>query len=237
MVALILAAGAGTRLMPLTRETPKCLIDVAGRVLLDREIEILLDRGVDNIMIATGFGHEQVRRHVERTWSEENIQLVFNEKYASTNYIYSMWLAGQVISDDVILLHGDLVFDSEMLARLLDSEQSNGVLVRRTGELPDKDFKAVVAGDRVKHISVSADGADARFCAPFYKLSRGAFAAWRDRITVFVESGRTGCYAEEALNEILDDVFLSAIYYDDEFCMEIDTLDDLKIAGEYLAAE
>ena len=237
MVALILAAGAGTRLMPLTRETPKCLIDVAGRVLLDREIDILLDRGVDDIMIATGYRHEQVRQHVEGAWPEENIQLVFNEKYASTNYIYSMWLAGRIISDDVLLLHGDLVFDSEMLARLLDSEQSNGVLVRRAGELPEKDFKAVVAGDRVGHISVSAGGDDARFCAPFYKLSRGTFAAWRDRITAFVESGRTGCYAEEALNEILDDVFLSAIYYDDEFCMEIDTLDDLKIAGEYLAAD
>ena len=235
MVALILAAGAGTRLMPLTRETPKCLIDVAGKVLLDREIEVLLDRGLDDIVIATGFGHEKVRRHAERTWPEGNVQLAFNDKYASTNYIYSMWLAGKVISDDVLLLHGDLVFDSALLDRLLDSEHANGVLVRRTGELPEKDFKAVVAGDRVKRISVAADGADARFCAPFYKLSRGAFAAWCDRMTAFVESGRTACYAEEALNEILDDVFLSAVYYDDEFCMEIDTLDDLKIADEYLA--
>ncbi|MBC8373130.1 MAG: phosphocholine cytidylyltransferase family protein [Planctomycetes bacterium] len=237
MVALILAAGAGTRLMPLTRQTPKCLIDVAGKALLDREIDILLGRGVDNIMIATGFGHEKVRRHVERTWSEGNIQLVFNEKYASTNYIYSMWLAGRVISDDVLLLHGDLVFDPSLLDKLLDGASENGVLVRRTGELPEKDFKAIVNEDRVKRISVDADGADARFCAPFYKLSRGAFVAWCDRMTDFIENGRTGCYAEEALNKILDDVFLPPIYYDDEFCMEIDTLDDLKIAGEYLAAD
>ena len=235
MVALILAAGAGTRLMPLTQKTPKCLIDVAGKVLLDREIDILLERGLNDIVIATGFGHDKVRQHAERTWPQGNVQLAFNDKYASTNYIYSMWLAGKIINDDVILLHGDLVFDPVLLDKLLDSTRDNGVLVRRTGELPEKDFKAIVSGDRVKHISVAADGEDARFCAPFYKLSQDAFAAWCDRMTAFVESGRTDCYAEDALNEILDEVFLPPVYYDDEFCMEIDTLDDLKIANRYFA--
>ena len=234
MVALILAAGAGTRLMPLTRETPKCLVEVAGRVLLDTEISALLDRGVNNIAIATGYGHEKIREHIERTWPQQNIQLVFNDKYASTNYIYSMWLTRRIINDDVLLLHGDLVFDSATLVKLLDSEHANGVLIRRTGALPEKDFKAIIRDNRIRRISVSADGPDARFCAPFYKLSQGAFTTWLDQITAFVEKGQTDCYAEAALNEILDDgVFLSPIYYDDEFCMEIDTLDDLKIASEY----
>lgn len=235
MIALILAAGTGTRLMPLTRETPKCLIDVAGKALLDREIEILRARGLNDIVIATGFAHDKIRRHADRAWPGGNVQLTFNDRHASTNYIYSMWLAGKIISDDVILLHGDLVFDPVVLDKLLDSPGDNGVLVRRSGQLPEKDFKAIVSGDRVSSISVSADGENARFCAPFYKLSRDAFAAWRDRITAFVENGQTGCYAEDALNEILDEVFLPPVYYDDEFCMEIDTLDDLEIANRHLA--
>jgi len=219
--------------MPLTENIPKCLLEINGKTILDIEIENLVSCFINSFIITTGFQHEKIERYIEDQYQDLDFELVFNDRYDSTNYIYSLWLAKDLIDDDIILLHGDLVFELDLLKRLLADRSGNAVLVNSTMRGPQKDFKAVVRDNMVREISVNASGENTFFCAPMYKFSREGFLRWFIEIEAFITRGEVECYAEDALNRITEEIELKPIYYGNEFCMEIDTPEDLRIAKEY----
>jgi phosphoenolpyruvate phosphomutase len=230
MKALILAAGRGTRLMPLTRNIPKSLLRIDSRTIIDIELEALKDAGVREVILTTGHEEEKLQEHLAQYSKTFEFAFVQNELFDSTNYIYSMWLARDLIDDDMLLFHGDLLFDKSLLMRLVESGSENGVLINKTILAPEKDFKAVVNGDVVSEIGVHLRGEKAWFCAPMYKFSLDALKRWLEEIDGFVASGNVRCYAEDALNKILGGLELRALFYEEEFCMEIDTIEDLNLA-------
>ncbi len=231
MKGIILASGIGRRLQPLTNDMPKALVEVGGKAIIDYQVECLARHGVRDIVVTTGHLREKLEAHVKANRSV-SVQFVHNPDYVATNYIYTLWLTRGLINDDVILSHGDLIFESAIVSRLLGAT-GNRVLVNRCVASPEKDFKAIIKNDRVTGIGVNLHGPDAFFCAPVYRFSKRDFLRWLDRIGDFVRRGRTGCYAEDALNEISDEVLLRPLYAE-EFCMEIDTLADLERAREWV---
>ena len=235
MKAVILASGIGSRLMPLTKEVPKCLLTINSKTILESELEMLTSCGIDKVIITTGHLHSKVEDHLSNHYAGLAVTLVENKQYASTNYIYSLWLAKDFIDEDIILLHGDMVFDTLLLEKLIQSSFDNGVLVNEEVPPPEKDFKALVDGKLVKKIGVEVTGRNAFFCAPVYKVSLNAFSKWMAEIDRFVAQGNSTCYAEDALNNLLGDIELRAMFYGKEFCMEIDTIQDLATAREYYA--
>jgi len=234
MKAIILASGVGRRLRPLTDRNPKSLLRVGGRALIDYQLEALVKHGICDIVITTGHLGKKLEEYVRKT-SVVPVQFVYNPEYERTNYIYSLWLTKGLVDDDIILLHGDLIFDSVLIKKLLDA-QGNRVLVNRHMLSPEKDFKALIKRGRVVRIGVNLSGPGTFFCAPLYRFSKADFLLWLDKIDDFVRQGKVGCYAEDAFNEISDDVFLGPLYFK-EFCMEIDTKADLEKTRRYLQRE
>lgn len=234
MKAIILASGVGKRLRPLTERNPKSLLRVGGRTIIDYQLEALAKHGICDIVITTGHLGKKLEEYVRNT-DVASVQFVHNPEYESTNYIYSLWLTKGLVDDDIILLHGDLIFDSVLIQKLLDA-QGNRVLVNRYVLSPEKDFKALIKRGRVSRIGVNLSGPGTFFCAPMYKFSKADFLLWLDKIEDFVRQGKVDCYAEDALNEISDDVLLSPLYFK-EFCMEIDTRADLEKTRRYLQSE
>jgi phosphoenolpyruvate phosphomutase len=234
MKAIILASGVGSRLRPLTDRYPKSLLRVGGRTVIDYQLEALAKHGVCDIVITTGHLGKKLEEYVRNT-SVVPVQFVHNPKYESTNYIYSLWLTKGLVDDDIILLHGDLIFDSVLIKKLLDA-RGNRVLVNRHMLSPEKDFKALIKRGRVVRIGVNLSGPGTSFCAPMYKFSKADFLLWLHKIEDFVMRGKVDCYAEDALNEISDDVLLGPLYFK-EFCMEIDTKADLEKTRRYLKSE
>jgi len=234
MKAIILASGVGRRLRPLTDRNPKSLLRVGGRALIDYQLEALAKHGICDIVITTGHLGKKLEEYVRKT-SVVPVQFVYNPEYERTNYIYSLWLTKGLVDDDIILLHGDLIFDSVLIKKLLDA-QGNRVLVNRHMLSPEKDFKALIKRGRVVRIGVNLSGPGTFFCAPLYRFSKADFLLWLDKIDDFVRQGKVGCYAEDAFNEISDDVFLGPLYFK-EFCMEIDTKADLEKTRRYLQRE
>lgn len=232
MKAIILAAGAGTRLRPATNDIPKVLVEVGGISILDHQLSALLKHGIDQVIITTGPFREKLEKHVKRN-SRVSAQFVHNPIYDSTNNIYSLWLARDLIADDVLLLHGDLLFDDVLVSRLVETA-GDSVLVNRTIEPPEKDFKALVQNDRIVTIGVDIQGAEAYFCAPMYRFSRDTMRLWLREIDAFIRRGEVECYAETALNEISGRIHLRPLYFD-EFCMEVDTIEDLERARRIMA--
>ena len=234
MKALVLNSGTGERLRPLTEDKPKALIEIGDKSLLGYQIDNLIGCNIRDIIITTGHFEDKIKIHINKKYPYISVSYVKNPKYNTTNYIYSMWLSKELIDDDIILLHGDLLFDKKLLDKLISEKYTNCVLVNREIKPPIKDFKAVIDNNRVVKIGVDFLGENAFFSAPLYKFTKSDFLYWLDEIEKFIEKGNTKSYAEDVFNKISDKIVLRPLYFDGLLCMEIDTKEDLEIAKNLL---
>ena len=233
MKALILASGKGKRLYPVTKDIPKPLVRIRNSAILGIQLDNLIGCGIKDVIITTGSFEAKIKEYVKERYSNLNVSYVHNPRYNSTNYIYSMWLTREFIDDDIILLHGDLLFEKKLLERIID-EKGNRVLVNKKIEVPEKDFKAVIENDRVIKIGIEFIGKNAFACLPMYKFSKDDFLFWLNECEAHIEKGDVNIYAENVFNNISDELLLYPLYFNDELCMEIDTKEELEIVEKLL---
>lgn len=233
MKAIILNSGIGIRMSPFTDKTPKCLAKLNGETILGHEIECLLAYGIKNIIITVGPFEEKIKKFIRTNFQKLNVTYIKNQYYKTTNYIYSMWLTRSLIDDDILLLHGDMVFWEKILGNLLNGKYNNCVLVNKQIKPPEKDFKGEIVNNCIKRIGVNVSGENAFFLAPVYKFSKDDFKLWLNEIEKFVQEGKTNVYAEEAFNNISSIIKLHPVYFSNKLCMEIDNFDDLEIARKF----
>lgn len=231
MKAMILNSGVARRLKPLTNDLPKCLLKVNGRTILERQIEKLIFCNVKKFIITTGPMEEKIKAHVLEIFPSIDIIYINNQKFDSTNYIYSMWLAREEIDDDIILLHGDLIFERSVVQKIVNQQQ-NSVIVDRAAPLPEKDFKGLIQNGKITKIGIDIFGKDAVFLLPLYFWKHEDFKRWMDEIGKFVKENQTSCYAENAFNVMQNQIDLYPLDINAKFCMEIDTMADLVIARQ-----
>jgi histidinol-phosphate/aromatic aminotransferase/cobyric acid decarboxylase-like protein/choline kinase len=132
MQAIILAAGMGKRLGKYTQDGTKCMVRVNGKSLIERALEALADAGVKRVILVVGYRAEALRAFLAGKFPELEIIYVVNEIYATTNNIYSLWLAREYLSaDDTILLESDLIFQGDLLAKLLADPEPNLAVVSK----------------------------------------------------------------------------------------------------------
>lgn len=148
MKAIILAAGTASRLRPLTSNTPKCLLKVGQRTLLGRSMDALIAAGIHEFVIVTGYLHEQIETFVRQTYGESiSVCFIHNKDFETTNNIYSLWLARpEADGEEVLLLDSDLLYDGEIVKRILQDSHDN-VLTLIRHELGEEEMKVVMAGD------------------------------------------------------------------------------------------
>jgi len=122
MKAVILAAGIGSRLWPLTSSKPKCLIKIAGKPILQHQIDALVSVGLCDIIIVVGYKSHCIREHCKHI-RNANITLINNPDYENTNNMYSLYLAKNAISgESCILVNGDVVFDTDLVKCLINHQ-------------------------------------------------------------------------------------------------------------------
>lgn len=145
MIAVILAAGMASRLRPLTNNTPKCLLDVKGRSLLERSMDALIGCGVNEFVIVTGYLNHMIKDFVAKRYGESiRVNFIHNDVYETTNNIYSLWLAGKAVNGkEFLLLDSDLLYDPQIAKNVLASPSEN-VLTLIRHELGEEEMKVVV---------------------------------------------------------------------------------------------
>lgn len=233
MKALILNSGLGSRMESYTKEHPKCMTELTeGDTILSRQLKILRAKGINEIVITTGYFDEVLMKYCNSLGLKININFVNNPLYDKTNYIYSIYLARKFLNSDLMLLHGDLVFEEEVLDELIQSKESC-MKISSTVALPEKDFKAVLYNGRVTKVGVEFFD-NAVEAQPIYKLKNSDLNIWMDRIIDFCENGKRNCYAEVALNEVTDKCCIMGVDAKDLLCTEIDTPEDLMKVREKL---
>ena len=160
MRGVILAAGKGSRLNGSAGESPKCLVELGGISLIDRQIRLLREAGVDDIVVVVGCQAERVRRACGH-----NITYIENVRYAQTNSLYSLWLARPLLYEGFVVLNCDVVFHPALLNDLLTSRHENALLLgyREASQPPygDEEMKVQVRSGRVVDMSKAMDPAEA----------------------------------------------------------------------------
>ena len=229
MKAILLNSGIGKRMHALTTDKPKCLVPLSSsETIMDRQIRILGNNGITDLIITTGPFAELIEERIKKNYSDFNVKYVHNPQFNSTNYIYSLHLIPPgFLDDDILLLHGDLVFDEILFNLFLSSSSSNSVLVNKMVPQPKKDFKGRIESELVTEIGVDIFDDNCYALMPLYKLSLSFFKQWKQEIDRFIVQNKVQVYAENAFNTISDQLELFPYYYTDELCMEIDTESDL----------
>lgn len=151
MKAIILSAGQGRRLLPLTRSCPKCLLPVDGeRSVLEVQLRVLAECGVTNATVMVGFGAEQVEQLLAtRPLPEIRVKSIYNPFYTTTDNLVTCWLARPEMDQDFLLLNGDTLFGHPVLERLLNAPTAPlTVAINEKSEYDDDDMKVSLNGGR-----------------------------------------------------------------------------------------
>jgi len=122
MKAIILSAGQGRRLLPLTKDIPKCMLPVQGYPMLEWQISSLLRKGIQDITVVVGFQASCVEDHLRKTFDSPKVTTLYNPFYAVSDNLASCWIARCNMDEDFILLNGDTLFEDNILERVLSCE-------------------------------------------------------------------------------------------------------------------
>ena len=226
MKVLILNSGLGSRMGVLTSEHPKCMTELSStQTILSRQLRQIADAGIEEVVITTGYYDGVLVQYCNNLEHPLHLTFVKNPIYDQTNYIYSIYCARKYLDDDIILMHGDLVFENEVFEKVVASENSC-MTVSSTLSLPEKDFKAQIRDGMVMKVGVDIFDR-AMEAQALYKLNRADWQVWLNKICEFCEAGNTKVYAENALNALDGAANIHALDVKNLLCAEIDNPEDL----------
>jgi choline kinase len=236
MIAVILAAGRGTRLAPLTDELPKPLVQVAGKTILQWQVEALSPH-VSHIFVAGGYRFDQLSAYCG---DFENVTLFENKEWETTNNLFSFLSAMSSIdiNEDVLVINGDIVFDEKMASLAINSSPESNIIMSKPGHYIEESMKITVQGERVTSISKATNSEDAyAISLDFYKIAQGTVAPFVEHCKGISERENNKCWFEVGLNSFLADSTFRPM--DANACRwwEVDNHDDLKQANEIFHAE
>ena len=231
MKAVILAAVLGTRMTEITKDKPKALIEIDGKTILEREIEILIKNSIEKTYIVVGYMAEKIKNKFK---NNKKIEFIENKDFATTDNIYSLYLTREKLEgEEFLLLNGDTVFDEKIITKLvskkgynfapidskhydleeLKAKEENGILVEILPKTAPRDLSD---GSTIGIFKFSIEGSNILF----------------DEINELVNTGVKNKWFEHALNNIFKKIEMYKMDVSDLKWIEIDDEEDIKKAKE-----
>jgi len=237
--ALLLAAGTGSRLYPLTHDMPKCLTMVNGAPILDRLVSCLNQQGFKRLVVVTGHLENRIREFLGNRAGNMIIDYIFSPLYETTNNIYSLWMAREIINEPFLLIESDLVFHASLLDDMLYPDRiavsrmqpwMNGstVTINQFNQVDAFQNGAAGPADETRYKTVN-----------IYSLSLSSWHGIAERLDQHISAGRVNDYYETVFAEMVADSCLSLqiVYFDSKPWYEIDTIADLVKAEKLFSAD
>jgi choline kinase len=236
MRAIILAAGVGSRLRPLTDDMPKCLVPVAGRPVLAWQLDALRAAGVAEVTVVAGYRAADVTRFCEAY--NDLVTVVVNSVYDTTNNMFSLRLAlrGHE-TDDTLISNGDVVFDADIARAMVSGDIADAIAVE-PGRYIEESMKVSVDEDgRITALSKAITPAAAfGVSIDFYRFSGHTVETICDTADRIIErDGNANLWTEVAIDAILPDVAIYPLDIAGRRWIEIDNFDDLAEAERLFA--
>ena len=230
--ALLLAAGTGSRLFPLTQNSPKCLTLVSDKSILERLINNLKSKGFKRLVIVTGYEKECIMDYLGEKSGDISIEYIYSPLYKTTNNIYSLWMARNIINEPFVLFESDLVLNSNLLDEMVYPDRMAVALMQPWLN------GTTVSLDRANNVTQFQEGttdsySDIRYkTVNIYSFSLPSWQAIVKRLNQYIEAGHVNCYYEVIFSEMVDNQTLTfkSVSFDHKPWYEIDTIKDLANA-------
>lgn len=240
LTGVILAAGMAKRLRPLTDTKPKCLLKVGERTLLERTVEAMLQAGVAEFVVVTGYRAVMIRDFLTQHFPTLTFHFLDNVDYEHNNNIYSLWMAGQVVRGrDFLLMDSDILCDPAAVVRI-GREPLSALAVNRH-ELGDEEMKVVVdANQNITEISKTCNPADAmgesvgieRITADY------SYALYRELDQMILNEGLIDIFYERAFERLIPQGHtFRVVDTTNYFSYELDTPEDFERAQQLMPKE
>lgn len=228
MKSVILAAGLGSRLSPITNEVPKCMVPVNGIRIIDKQIDNLTKNGINDIAVVAGYKSDILVQHIRNNYPF--VHVIENPDYSATNNMYSLYLSSDFVkNEEFILMNGDVYFDSNVIAGLLLMKGSAIACDKK--QFIEESMKVTVSNGVVNHISKKINESDAfAVSIDVYKISKESGTALFDNIktTIEIENDRNS-WTEVALDQIFNKTTFIPYIIEGRW-FEIDNFEDLSNA-------
>ncbi len=229
--ALLLAAGTGSRLLPLTKKSPKCLTMVNEISILERLINSLNQHGFKRLVVVTGHLEDCIRNYLETRAGNVKIEYVFSPLYKTTNNIYSLWMARKVINEPFLLIESDLVFDPSLLEDMLYPDR---IAIARMQPWLNGSTVTINQSNRVDAFYNTSKGKtrDRYKTVNIYSLSQASWYRVIQELDLYIMAGRVNDYYEAVFQQMVaeEKLSLQAVFFDHKPWYEIDTMEDLASA-------
>ena len=242
MIGVILAAGMAKRLRPLTDERPKCLLEVGGKTLLQRTVDAMIQAGVSEFVVVTGYRTDMIRDFLTTHYSpstfhhpQSTFHFLHNADYENNNNIYSLWMSMKVVrGQEFLLMDSDILCDPLTVSRVAD--QPGSALALNRHELGEEEMKIVVDQDmHITEISKTCRIEDAigesvgieKFTADHSE------ALARELDQMILHEGLIDIFYERAFERLIPQSYtFQVVDTTDLFSYELDTPDDYYRAQE-----
>ena len=241
MRAIVLSAGQGKRLLPLTASRPKCLLDVSDdQSVLDFQLGSLARCGIKHTTVLVGFGAEYVEHSIaESRFGEMEVTTLYNPFYAITDNLATCWIARVAMTDDFILLNGDTLFEDDLLRRVLDAPREPiAVTIDRKPEYDaddmkvtlDTDGRLIAIGKQLPLLTLDGESIG------LLRFQGTGVQTYRDALDLAMrqpESLRN--WYLSVVNELAQKIAVQTISIEDLWWSEIDSPEDLDaVRGHFL---
>jgi len=238
MRAVVLSAGQGKRLLPLTASEPKCLLPVDGdRGVLELQLRAIAACGIDRATILVGFGAERVE-HLIATQRIPGITVdaIFNPFYATTDNLITCWMAREAMNEDFLLLNGDTLFEDDVLRSVLEGPRAPiTVTINHKPEYDDDDMKVTLGpGGRLRAIGkkIPTEEVDGESIGMLLFRDAGV-QAWRDMLDRTIRSpDALNAWYLSAVNEMAQSTEIGTTAITGMWWQEIDSPEDLELARQ-----
>jgi len=230
--ALLLAAGTGSRLSPLTKDTPKCLTLVNEKSILERLLKNLKNQGFKRLIIVTGHKKESIIDFLGHKSKGLTIEYVYSPLYQTTNNIYSLWMARDIIKEPFVLFESDLVLKTSLLNEMVFPDR---MAVAKMQPWMNGTTVSINKMNQVTQFQIGTAETDTniRFkTVNIYSFSLPSWQAVVKKLHQYISEGRVNCYYETVLSEMVDNKILKfkSVSFDHKSWYEIDTIYDLAEA-------
>ena len=240
MKALILAAGQGKRLQPITDQIPKALVKLNGVTLLENLLNVISCFNIEEIGIVIGYKGEKIKEFVGSCWKGIPISYFENEDFQTTNNVFSLYKATNFCDDDMLLFECDIFFPIKVIKLLLEDDADCSIVVSpfnpktMSGSIilkAENNKLRLILADQQKNLTINQNVFKT---VNIYKFKKAFLKKYMSLIRWYVENMGTGSYYEKVLGQILylqENDFNIVSLPENDWC-EIDNIDDLNSASK-----
>lgn len=202
MKALILAAGLGLRLAPITDNYPKALVKIHGKSIVINQIECLITNGITDITVISGYKAEMLEKAIHSVFPE--VKIIESVDYATTNNMYSAFLGKKAVcGDDFLMMNADVFFDCSVISALMSSKDKDAIVVD-IGNYNEESMKVSCTAGKIVAISKEIKKSDALGTSiDVYRFSAESGRKFFDKCAEYILKKDVKKWSEVALNDIL----------------------------------